>query len=73
MQSGTTSVRQSREIALLSGPISVAWISSAGVEESSIPPVGITCGEDGLIKVHDSDSAIRVGKPIAYPEPFTTI
>ncbi|CDJ27975.1 LOW QUALITY PROTEIN: uncharacterized protein EMH_0036530 [Eimeria mitis] len=50
-EAGTTSFRQSREIALLSGSISVAWISSAGSEESTIPPVGVTCGEDSLIKV----------------------
>ncbi|CDJ50119.1 WD domain, G-beta repeat-containing protein, putative [Eimeria brunetti] len=50
-EGGSTSFRQTREIALLSGPISAAWISSAGLEESDIPPVGVTCGEDNLIKV----------------------
>ncbi|CDI87421.1 WD domain, G-beta repeat-containing protein, putative [Eimeria praecox] len=48
---GTPSFHQSREIALLSGSISVAWISSAGLEGSSVFPVGVTCGEDSLIKV----------------------
>ncbi|KAL8425670.1 hypothetical protein Efla_003990 [Eimeria flavescens] len=49
---GTSScIRLSREVALLSGPISTAWVSCAGRTNAAYPQVALTCGADGLIKV----------------------
>lgn len=43
--------RQVREVALLSGAISAAWVSSVEERCSGGQQVAVTCGEDGLVKV----------------------
>lgn len=51
MQEGAATFRQCREVALLSGPITTAWVSSAEGSGGDVPPVAVTCGEDNLMKV----------------------
>ncbi|XP_026194202.1 uncharacterized protein LOC34618361 [Cyclospora cayetanensis] len=51
-EEGTTVLRQCRVFALLSGPISTAWVSSATRVGSGVPPAAVTCGaDDRLIRV----------------------
>ncbi|KAL8453839.1 hypothetical protein Emag_001647 [Eimeria magna] len=50
LQGNSPCLLLSREVALLSGPISTAWISSAEDNSSIFPQVALTCGADNLLK-----------------------
>ncbi|KAL8447868.1 hypothetical protein Emed_004163 [Eimeria media] len=61
-------LRLSREVALLSGPISTAWISSAEGNNSIFPQVALTCGADNLLKVWNMASMRGAERRTATPQ-----
>ncbi|KAL8270769.1 hypothetical protein Esti_005324 [Eimeria stiedai] len=57
-----------REVALLSGPISTAWISSAESNSSVFPAVALTCGADSLVKVWNIASVRGAERQTGTPQ-----